>query len=224
MVHQRKKRVVTQPDDRFGDIEGILTSDDELTDIIGAPLPQVIAKVTDRLDDICRDFIAKSPLCIIASSDPEGSIDVSPKGDPPGFVRVLDDKRLAIPDRPGNRRIDTFHNLMRDPRVGIIFIIPGKSETLRIRGEARIVRDPELRNSLQVKGKVPALAMVVYVTQAFMHCAKCMVRGQIWKPEAWPDSEELADIGTAVIAHAKLDDTPEQLREKAEREGLTKLY
>ena len=169
-------------------------------------------------------FIAKSPFCIIASSDPQGTIDVSPKGDPPGFVRVLDDKRLAIPDRPGNRRIDTFHNLMRDPRVGLLFIIPGKTETLRISGEARIVRDLELRESLQFKGKVPALALVVYVTHAFMHCPKCMVRGSIWQPDAWPDSEKIADIGTALIAHAKLDETPEQLRDIAEREGLTTLY
>ncbi|QUR67493.1 pyridoxamine 5'-phosphate oxidase family protein [Mycobacterium spongiae] len=212
------------PDDRFGGIDGIVTSDDELRSIIGTPTPQVIAKVTDRLDSICTEFIAKSPFCVVASSDPSGTIDLSPKGDPPGFVRVLDEHRLVIPDRPGNRRIDTFRNLMRDPRVGLIFIIPGRGETLRIAGEARVVRDAALLRSLQVKGKVPVLALVVYVVHAFMHCPKCMVRSGIWQPQQWPDSDDLADIGAAMIAHGKLDKTPEQMYEDAQRAGLTQLY
>lgn len=210
--------------DRFAGFDDIVTSEAELLQAIPAPLPQVIAKVTDHLDTVCRDFIARSPFCILASSSPDGPLDLSPKGDPPGFVQVLDDHRLAIPDRPGNRRADTFRNLLRDPRLGILFLIPGKTETLRISGEARIVRDAELRRSMAVAGKVPALALVVHVDRAFIHCPKCMIRSALWQPEAWPQSADLPDIGAAMIRQGGLAMTEAELFDLVEGEGMTALY
>ncbi|MEO1092560.1 MAG: MSMEG_1061 family FMN-dependent PPOX-type flavoprotein [Pseudomonadota bacterium] len=215
---------MSQNDERFADLEGVIESEADLAELVAAPMPEAIAKVVDHIDDVCRAFIAKSPFCLIASANPDGHIDVSPKGDPPGFVRVLDDRRLAIPDRPGNRRVDTFHNLLRDPRLGMIFLIPGKTETLRVSGEARIVRDETLRRSLAYKGHEPHLAVVVYVERAFVHCPKCMIRGSIWKPEAWPASDDVPDLRRAMIRQAKLDTTPAALEAKAERAGVTKLY
>ena len=146
---------MTAATDKFAGIQDIVTSAEDMQSVLGEPMPQVLIKEIDHIDDICRDFIAKSPFCVIASANPGGHIDVSPKGDPVGFVRVLDEKHLAIPDRPGNRRADTFHNLLRDPRLGILFIIPGKTETLRVSGEACITRDESLRQLMPVNRKVP---------------------------------------------------------------------
>jgi PPOX class probable FMN-dependent enzyme len=210
--------------EKFARFTDFVTNIDDVLAVLGQPMPQVIAKVTDRLDDVCRRFIATSPFCLVASSDPTGFIDVSPKGDPAGFVQVLDDKHLAIPDRPGNRRVDTFHNLFKDPRVGLIFIIPGKRETLRISGEARIVRDAELRRSMAINGRVPELALVVYVERIFTHCPKCMVRSKLWEPEAWPDHSNTASHREAMIKHGKLDMTIEELEAEAVRTGTTRLY
>jgi len=211
-------------DDRFSGFSDILSSPDDLTTILGEPAPRVIAKVTDRLDQICRDFIAKSPFCIIGTTQPDGPIDLSPKGDPEGFVHVLDDKHLAIPDRPGNRRADTFNNLIADPRVGLIFLIPGKGETLRITGEARVVRDMAVREQMAEQGKVPELAMIVYVERILMHCPKCIRRSNIWQPEAWPDSSDTANIAEAVATHAKLNMTPEEIADYEARTRAAPLY
>lgn len=210
--------------EKFAGLGSVITSIDDVTDVIGSPMPQVLAKVTDHLDDVCRRFIAKSPFCLIASSDPEGAIDVSPKGDPPGFVRVLDEKHLAIPDRPGNRRMDTFHNIVKDPRVGLIFMIPGKRESLRVSGEARIVRDEDLRQSMAMNGKVPEFALVVYVERAFSHCPKCLIRSKLWDPDAWPDHDDTATHVEAMIQHGNLQMTPEELENEAERTGTKRLY
>jgi PPOX class probable FMN-dependent enzyme len=215
---------MTTATDKFAGIRDIVTSIEDVQTVLGEPMPQVLIKEIDHLDDICRYFIAKAPFCVIASANPDGYIDVSPKGDPVGFVRVLDEKHLAIPDRPGNRRADTFHNLLRDPRLGILFIIPGKTETLRVSGEARISRDESLRQSMPVNGKVPALAVVVHVERVFMHCPKCMVRSKIWQPEEWPDASKVAKIDKAMIQHCKLDMTPEELYAEVVRTGTDRLY
>lgn len=208
----------------FAGFHDVVNTLEDLREIIGEPMPQVLAKQIDRLDDICRDFIARSPFCVIATANPDGHVDVSPKGDPAGFVRVVDDEHLVIPDRPGNRRIDSYQNLLRDARVGILFIIPGKPETLRVGGTARIVRDEDLLRSMAVNGKAPRLGLAVHVERIFMHCPKCMVRSRIWRPEAWPDSAGLADIGEAMIRHGKLKQTADELFAEVEREGITKLY
>lgn len=211
-------------EDRFGAFEDILTSMAEVREIIGQPKQRNRDQAIDHLDEICRDFIAQSPFALLASCGPGGRFDVSPKGDPVGFVQVLDDKHLAIPDRRGNKRADTFENLFENPYVGLIFIVPGKNETLRVNGEARIVRDTKLRESMAVDGKVPDLAVVVYVERALYHCPKCMLRSKLWEPDAWPDSSDLPILREALIKHAELNMTPEELREQGIKDGLHLLY
>lgn len=215
---------MSQSNTPFSGFNDIITSLDEIRTVIGEPPPPVIAKVIDRLDDVCQAFIAQSPFVVIASANAAGQLDLSPKGDPAGFVHVLDDKHLAIPDRPGNRRIDTFHNLLENPHLGLLFIIPSKKETLRVSGEARIVRDKSLRETMAVKGNIPEFAIVVHVERAFMHCPKCMVRSQLWNPEAWPDHSGLPAIAEAMIRQGKLDMTPEQLKAFSDQAGITRLY
>ena len=215
---------MAESDPRFEGFSEIVTTEAALREVIGTPPPSVVAKVIHRLDDICRDYIARSPFVIVSTANPDGHIDISPKGDPPGFVKVLDDRRIAIPDRPGNRRVDSFTNLLRDPRVGVMFIVPGFGEVLRIRGEARIVRDRALLETMAVGGKVPVLALVVHVEEAFMHCPKCMIRGGVWKPESWPDTAGLPDIGRAMRVHTHSSQTAEEQFDEAVRLGLTTLY
>jgi hypothetical protein len=206
---------------RFSDV---ISSPEALEAVLGRPNERVAAKVIDSLDILCRRFIACSPFVLVGSSDAAGNIDVSPKGDPPGFVQVLDDKTLAIPERPGNRRADTFRNLLQNPRVGLTFLIPGKRETLRVDGEAMIVRDIELRQRMAIGGQVPELALVVQVRQAFFHCAKCMIRSHLWEPASWPALDGLPTLADAMIAHARLTHTVQEMQGFIDLEEQTRLY
>ncbi|MEO3800285.1 pyridoxamine 5'-phosphate oxidase family protein [Nonomuraea sp. B1E8] len=163
-------------------------SEDELREILGEVMPRAATKERVRLHQRDRDWLAASPFCLIATSDDKGACDVSPKGDPAGFVHVIDDTTIAIPDRPGNRRADGFRNVLKNPNVGLIFLIPGRNETLRINGRARLVRDAPFFGELIVKGHRPHLALVVEIEQIFFHCAKSFLRSALWKPDTWhPD-------------------------------------
>ena len=215
---------MTDGDVRFSEYSEIVTSVEEIRATIAEPTQASVDKVIDRLDDYCRAIIAKSPFIMIASANPDGQPDISPKGDPLGFVRVLDEKHLAIPERPGNRRLDTFINLLDNPNLAIIFMIPGKGETLRVKGEARIVRDESLRETMAVKGRIPEFAMVVHVEQAMMHCPKSIVRSKLWEPDAWPDHSDTPSIAETSVAHANLDMTPEEYRASMVAAGRAKLY
>jgi len=215
---------MTDRDVRFSEYSEIVTSVEEIRATIAEPTQASVDKVIDRLDDYCRAIIAKSPFIMIASANPDGQPDISPKGDPLGFVRVLDEKHLAIPERPGNRRLDTFINLLDNPNVAIIFMIPGKGETLRVKGEARIVRDEALRETMAVKGRIPEFAVVVHVEQAMMHCPKSIVRSKLWEPDAWPDHSDTPSIAETSVAHANLDMTPEEYRASMVAAGRAKLY
>ena len=215
---------MTDGDVRFSEYSEIVTSVEEIRATIAEPTQASVDKVIDRLDDYCRAIIAKSPFIMIASANPDGQPDISPKGDPLGFVRVLDEKHLAIPERPGNRRLDTFINLLDNPIVAIIFMIPGKGETLRVKGEARIVRDEALRETMAVKGRIPEFAVVVHVEQAMMHCPKSIVRSKLWEPDAWPDHSDTPSIAETSVAHANLDMTPEEYRASMVAAGRAKLY
>ena len=197
---------------------------EDLRITMGKATSSAIEKSIDRLDDVCKELISKSTFIVIASANSNGELDASPKGDPGGFVKVLDDKHLAIPDRPGNRRADTFENLISNPQVAIIFFVPGKGETLRVNGEARIVRDEALRKSMSINGQVPRFAIVVRIKEAFMHCPKCIVRSRLWDHGSWPDSSNTASIAEAVIAHADLSMTPEEYKELMVSEDRVKLY
>ena len=210
--------------ERFSHFQEIVQNVDELRAVIPGPMKAIKVKVIDHIDDLCREFIQASPFVILASRSADGWLDLSPKGDPAGFVRVLDENHLAIPDRPGNRRLDTFHNLLQNPELGLIFLVPGKGETLRVSGEARIVRDKGLREGMAVKGRAPEFAIVVHVERAFMHCPKCVMRSSLWEPERWGDSSAVPDINAAMIEHAQLPDTPEEWFAKIKADGGLQMY
>ncbi len=201
----------------------IVTTETELSDVLGQPNDRMRAKVLDRLDGICRAFIARAPFLLISSSDAAGHVDVSPKGDPAGFVHVLDDHTIAIPERPGNRRADTFRNVLQNPSVGLIFLVPGKGETVRVSGRARISRDEWLRQRMAMNGRTPDLALVVTVEEAFMHCTKCMIRSRIWQPDSW-NPDELASLAEATKAHTRSDMTVAELQAIVAENIRTTLY
>ena len=143
-------------------------------------------KVTDRINDVAKRFIASAPFVVVATKALNGLVDVSPKGDPAGFVEVYDEKTLIIPDRLGNHRVDGFVNLLTDPNVGLIFVVPGHGDTLRVAGKARIVKDQKISKRLSVNGKEPLLALVIEVDEVFMHCSKAFIRSRLWHPDHWP--------------------------------------
>ena len=148
-----------------------------------------MTKERPALHERDRDWLAASPFCLIATAGADGTCDVSPKGDPPGFALVLDDRTIAIPERPGNRRADGYRNILANPHVGLIFLIPGRDDTLRINGRARLVRDAPFFDDMVVKGHRPLLALVVEIEQIFYHCAKAFLRSELWQPETWqPDA------------------------------------
>ncbi|MFC6883188.1 MULTISPECIES: pyridoxamine 5'-phosphate oxidase family protein [Actinomadura] len=165
-----------------------VTSEDELRELLGEIVPRARDKERTRLHERDREWLAASPFCLVATSDAEGNCDVSPKGDPAGFTLVLDDTTIAVPERPGNRRADGFRNMLANPHVGLIYLIPGRNETLRINGRARILRDAPFFDDLVVKGHRPQLAVVVEIEQIFFHCAKAFMRSALWKPETWGDT------------------------------------
>ena len=194
-------------DARFSEI---VTSVEQIRAIVGQPTPLSVNKAITRLDEHCRAFIARSPFLLIGSCDAHGRMDVSPKGDPPGFVQVLDEQTLVIPDRPGNRRIDTFSNLLQNPKIGLLFLVPGQQETLRVSGRALIVRDQALRERMPIGGKVPEFALVVEVEEVFFHCAKCIIRSHLWDESAHVDPDELPSLARIMVDHGKLAQSVEQ--------------
>ena len=196
----------------------------QFRDLMGEPPPPCVAKTISTLDRHCRSFIARSPFVLIASANGRGRMDISPKGDAPGFVRVLDDRTLAVPDRPGNRRADTFTNVLENPRVGLIFLVPGKSETLRVSGGATIVRDADLRESMAVRGKTPDFALAVDVEEAFFHCSKCIVRSSLWIPQAWPSLEGLPSLAQTMVDAAALSMPVAALEEIIKQDESERLY
>lgn len=157
-----------------------ITSVAELEELFGVPLPQVAAKSRDVLHPIHAAWIARSPFLLLATSSTDGTCDVSPKGDPPGFVRVLDASTLAVPERPGNRRFDGWRNVVQNPHVGLLFLVPGRDDTLRVNGRARLVRDAPYFAEMAVRGRPPLLALELDVEQVFFHCAKAFLRSKLW--------------------------------------------
>lgn len=213
-----------EPADMRRRFRDVVTSEEQLRVVLGPPSERSLAKVVQTIDEQARQFIAHSPFLFIASVTANGMLDVSPKGDPAGFVKVLDEKTIAIPDRPGNRRLDTLRNVLGNPNVGLIFLIPGVTHTLRIVGRAIIVRDAELREAMVVNGKAPEHVLVVEVAHVLSHCPKCMVRSKMWQPEGWPDISALPSFAEMLIAHAKLAETVEEMQESIERGTRERLY
>jgi PPOX class probable FMN-dependent enzyme len=162
-----------------------VTTVEELRAIVGHPTEGVAKKVIDHLPPIYRLWLAHSPLGFVATMDAQGRVDVSPKGDPAGFVHVIDEKTIAIPERPGNKRVDGYLNVLERPRVGTLFVIPGRGDTLRINGSARIIAEADYFEAMAVKGKPPILALEIAIEEVFFHCAKAFLRSDAWKPESW---------------------------------------
>ena len=182
-----------------------ISTREELRSLYKEPGDGAVRKVLPRLDSHCRSFISRSPFVLIGSTDGSGNADVTPKGDRPGFVEILDDTTIAIPDRPGNNRLDTLENLLLDPAIGLLFLIPGMNETLRINGAAKITADPALRERLAHDGKPPLSVIVVEIKAAYMHCAKAFMRSELWKPESWPDRSKLPTLGQILKDQLALD-------------------
>ena len=158
---------------------------DGLREIVGHPNSYVANKVGNRLTAVQQDWLAHSPLGFVVTTDAQGRVDVSPKGDPPGFVHVIDDTTIAIPERPGNKRVDGYLNVLQRPYVGTLFLIPGRGDTLRINGTARILADADYFDAMTVKGKRPILALEIDVEEVFFHCAKAFLRSDAWDPSTW---------------------------------------
>jgi uncharacterized protein len=172
--------------DPFG---ALVTSEEELREVVPAPADgaPALRKQIDHLDEHCRDFIARAPFFLLATASASGDCDASPRGGPPGFVRVLDQHRLLVPEFPGNRRADSHRNLLENPRAAMLFTIPGLRETLRVAGRACITRDEALLADLAVDGRPPKLGIGLEVEEAFIHCAKALIRSALWEPDTWPE-------------------------------------
>jgi len=202
-----------------------ITSQAELRAIIGPPAEITRAKIADRLNDLTRQFIERSPFVCVATARPDGGLDVSPRGDPPGFVRILDEKTLLLPERPGNRLADTLVNVLADPRVALLFLIPGVGDTFRVNGTAVVTDDAELLRPSAIEAKPPRLGLVVSVVEAYTQCAKALIRSELWNPERHIERSELPRHGDILKSLSLPDlDVEEHERARAERyargEGL----
>jgi uncharacterized protein len=195
-----------------------------LDELLGEPSDLVKAKVVDHLNELTRRFVELSPFMLLATSHRDGSCDVSPRGDPAGFVHVVDERTLLVPERPGNRLADSLRNILRNPHVGLLFLVPGAGETLRVNGRARIMTDEELLAPLAVDGKLPRLGLLVQIDQVFTHCPKAFIRSDLWNPERFLESSDLPSPGAI---HRSLDPAfdaetydAERAERYARREGL----
>jgi PPOX class probable FMN-dependent enzyme len=172
------------------DTQHSITNESELEAVIGAPMEFVKTKIRSQLDEAMREFIKRSPLMFISTIDAQGRVDVSPKGDPEGFVHVDEAGNLLIPERLGNRLTFGFRNILRNGEIGLIFLVPNQRETLRVKGVATLHRDPEVLAQLQANGKPALMYTRVAVTECFMHCGKALIRSRLWQPECWNGSTE----------------------------------
>lgn len=202
----------------------VLTETSQLRDHYREPHQLVQSKVTDALDEHCRAFIARSTFVLVASASSAGRVDVSPKGGPQGFVKVLDDHRLAIPDLNGNNLLDSLHNIIETGEAGLLFVVPGLGETLRVNGAAAVTTDPSVLDLFTDDVRRPVTAIGVTVREAYIHCAKAFRRGGIWQPETWPEQAERPSPVKALAAHVGLDDaTAAHLEANLEQEYQAEL-
>ncbi|WP_024447566.1 MSMEG_1061 family FMN-dependent PPOX-type flavoprotein [Mycolicibacterium iranicum] len=198
-----------------------VTSVNELRAIVGHPNAFVANKVRDHLSPIEQHWLSHSPLGFVATMDADGRMDVSPKGDPPGFVYIIDEGTIAIPERPGNKRVDGYVNVLQRPRVGTLFVIPGRGDTLRINGSARVMADADYFDAMAVQGKRPILALEIAIEEVFFHCAKAFLRSDAWKPEAWNPTAvpSVAQLVKLMDADADID----ELRKHLDEDNMRKI-
>jgi len=199
-----------------------IDSEQELRALHTAPSELVKRKCIDRLDRHCRDFIALSPFLVLGTADAKGQADVSPRGDPPGFVKVLDDKTLLIPERPGNNLLDSLSNIVANPEVGLLFLIPGFDETLRVNGTALLVQEPAALAALAVDGKAPKVAIRVTVREVYLHCARSFRRAKLWDPAARVPRETLPSLARMVMDMAAMN--YDEAIDRRVEDSMGKLY
>lgn len=201
-----------------------LGSVDDLRAIYRPPGRGPVDKVIHRLDQHCADFLAKSPFFVLSSADADGVCDGSPKGGPAGFVRVLDEQRLAWPDYAGNNRLDSFQNLVTNDSVALLFLIPGLDETLRVNGTAELLTDPALCEQLAIDGKPARVVVVVTVREAYIHCAKALRRAELWSADSWLHPDELPSAACIVKDHAAIDADVAVIDDARERDLRATLW
>ena len=199
-----------------------IDSEEALRALYGPVNPRAAVKEIDHLDHHCRRWLEMTPFILLATTDGE-RLDVSPKGDAPGFVHVEDDKHLLIPDWPGNNRIDGLRNIVRDPQVALIAIVPNVKETMRINGKATIHDDEALRRPFETRGKLPITVTRVAVEEVFLHCPKAFMRSKLWDAETWPERSALPTLGEIIKDHGKLEEPPEDPAAQ-EKRSLAQLY
>jgi hypothetical protein len=204
----------------------VVDSELRLREVLGYPGERAVGKERARLDEHCRNFIARAPFLVLGTAGADGRCDVSPKGDEPGFVKVLDETHLAIPDRIGNNRLDGMRNILANPHVGLIFLVPGREDTLRVNGRAWIVEDAAILDAMTVQGKRPPFAIGVEVEEVFMHCPRAFMRAGLWKPERWPDADGLPSMAAMLWDQLpKKPDYPSaEAYEADQRRRLQTLY
>ena len=201
-----------------------ITTREELRAAFEATHDVAIRKVLRSIDQHSRRFIEKSPFLLIGSQDASGNGDVSPKGDFPGFVKILDGNTLAIPDRPGNNRLDTWENIIENPGVGLIFMIPGMNETLRINGEARLTLDADLCSKMQVNNRPAKAVLIVKVREVYMHCAKAFIRSKLWSPKTWAPRSDMPTLGQILKDQAELSETANEFDNILDEAYKTSLW
>ena len=202
-----------------------IETEEELRSMMGTPSELVKRKAISYLDENCVEFISNSPFLVLSTSDESGFCDVSPRGDHAGFVQVLSKKYLLIPERPGNKRMDSLRNILTNPRIGLLFMIPGLGETMRVNGKATVVKDHELFEEMAVNGKKPLIGIGVEVEECFIHCAKAFIRSGLWKPDSWPDQTQLPSPAKMLLEHTKLPQaTRESIQSSLEESYTKRLY
>ncbi|RLQ96200.1 MSMEG_1061 family FMN-dependent PPOX-type flavoprotein [Falsibacillus albus] len=203
----------------------IVADHEEAAKIVGKPSEASVKKVIDFLDQHCIDFIEKSPFLIIGTADSNGQHDVSPRGDAPGFAKIYKGRYILIPERPGNRRLDSIHNILETNKAGLIFLIPGMEETLRINGKAWVIYDEDLLDRMKVQEKKPLLAIAIEPEESFIHCAKALKRSKIWEGSSWLDRDQLPTAAKIMASHINSPDkTEEHIRQKLEESYQKRLY
>lgn len=197
--------------------EHLIDSEDLLRSLHGESGELASKKALPALDNYCREFISRSPFLCLATQHADGTADVSPRGDPAGFVQVIDQNTIAIPDRPGNNRLDSLSNIIANPSVGLLFLVPGFDDTLRVNGSAFLSRDPDLLASMAIKNRTPTLAVVVEIREAFLHCAKAFRRASLWQADALQDRKQLPSLLAIIkeqVSGVAVEPTEEKILDK----------
>ena len=206
------------------EFDEVITTQSRLREILNQPGARVLNKVIDHIDEICAKYIAAATYVLVATRGADGRLDQSPKGDPAGFVKVLDRKTLIVPDRLGNNRADSFENLLVNPEIALFFLIPKHTFTLRVSGKGRIVRDRALQAELAVDGREPNLLTAVTVDEAYLHCAKSIARANLWRPDRWADASGVPSLAEGMVAHGKLSDSIGEMQAIIDNDYDRRMY